>query len=240
MASKIWENLSTLAESIKYRGTSDTKFSDIEKLIDAISKKGLLSKSKVDPNGGWVECKFEFSPKIWKGWMQSADAAMNHAATDKTTVNTYAGKPQGDKVFKTTWGQKVVAQQGKARTDFERHPSAYTLYDLFMVAEIIDDGKGILTKVAYSPAIGSFEERSTRIKTLLAGNIPPPPSKRPQPIRPGSDARDPTKIPDDLDEPKTINAFLDKIKTSVPDVQRAGTGHMGRGYKLQRDPHDKE
>lgn len=184
-----------LREARKYRGDSGIRKVDLEKLLDAIKKAGGLSDAvTIDTKGGSFSCKYGFDPKIWGKWFTSSDAAFAVASTDKDVVGQYAGRSQGHTVHKKNWGGRVVNVPGKARTDFERLPSAMDRYDVMMIGDITPHTKvnkrtgenelvetGMLVRVAYSPSIGSQEQRQARLEQLIAGDTGGDLPRRPQP-----------------------------------------------------------
>lgn len=195
----IWNILENLfRESKQYRGNTDVKMADLEKLIAAIEDKGTLHSSPdLDPKGGLIQCDYDFDPSIWGKWYPSQDTALVMASTDKDVVQQYAGRSQGGMTFKTNWHGRVVNVPGKARGDFERLPSTMDRYDVLMQGEVGPKAKtnkstgktttvnaGHLIAVAYSPAIGTSEERKARLVALISGQSPAPLSRRPQPKNP--------------------------------------------------------
>lgn len=191
----VWLQLETLLrEQKQFRGNNSVTLADLQDMLDDIMDKGeiLDGDLEIDPEGGFIVCKYQFDPKIWGNWMTNPNAALIMATSDKDVVNQYAGRPQGGTVTKKNWGGRIKMDPGKARTDFERLPSAMDRYDVIMIGEITDHTgakgnvhkKGILQRVAYSPSIGSSDERLTRLKALANGQQPPPLSRRPQPVRP--------------------------------------------------------
>lgn len=196
---RVWNVLEALfRESKQYRGDNEVKFADLEKLIHAISEKGkVFDGAELDPKGGVIECEYQFDPSIWGKWYDKQDVALTMASSDKDVVSQYAGRSQGSMTFKTNWGGRVVNMPGKARGDFERLPSAMDRYDVLMQGEVADHAKtnrrtgqvtstkvGRLMRVAYSPGIGSTEERKARLVALISGQAPPALSRRPQPKNP--------------------------------------------------------
>lgn len=167
-----------------YRGDSGLNLNTMTRMLESIDEKMVVS-----PEGGAFDCKKTFSTEIWKGWTSDLEIAAAKGATDRKSTNQNAGKPQGDYVMKTTWGQRVVSMPGKPRTDFERAPTAHDLFDILMVGFIVDESNipegarenvGTLRRLVYSPGIGSFAERRARLIDLMEGKMPKPLSRRPQ------------------------------------------------------------
>ncbi len=197
VASDVWSLLEGLfRESKQYRGDNSIRLQDLEKLLGAIAEKGGLREpgTRIDPKGGSFSCQYRFDPKIWGKWFPSQDAALTMAASDKDTVNQYAGRSQGYTSQKANWSGRVINAPGKARSDFERMPSAMDRYDVLMQGEITMRVKrnrktgeleevpdGDLFRVAYSPSIGSTEERRARLVSLISGQQAPALARRPQP-----------------------------------------------------------
>lgn len=192
---KTWNLLENLIiETHQYRGDTDVRFKDIETLVAEINNKKSLKYGKdLNPDGGLVVCQYKFDPTIWKKWFPSKDQALAMASTDKDTVNQHAGRSQGGTTMKTTWSGRVVNMPGRARRDFEMLSSAFDKYDIIMHGDIKEETSldkknkkvitkeaGILYKFAYSPSMGSTEERKMRLMMLLNGQKPSPLHRRPQ------------------------------------------------------------
>ena len=222
MVKKTWAVLESLFnESKQYRGDNSVRLVDLEKLVDAIKEKGVMrdATARIDKAGGTFSCQFGFDPKIWGKWFDSQDLALSMAAMDKDVTAQYAGRSQGHTVHKTNWGGRVVNSPGKPRNDFERMPSAMDRYDVLMQGEVGPRAKvnkrtgqtttedaGTLLRVAYSPSIGSTEERKARLLALISGQAAPELKRRPQPYIPEPDRREAEKA----------------ISTPAPSVMRVG------------------
>jgi hypothetical protein len=224
-------------EGVQFRGITGWRYKDLSKLLagdGSDHNPGLTPGEPPEQNGGMVAGdNYEFdADRGWTGW-GALGPALAIASTDKAGENHH-GKAQGDKMFKTTWGQKAVAQPGKPRTDFERLPSAMDRYDVLMSARIVTTlnrkgeprKEGQLIRLAYSPSIGSQEERAARLKALFDGKQPSQLLKRPQP-------HVPEPIKPDPEKPETM--LPDPV-----DVKSATGGHMGMGSLAPRelDPDD--
>lgn len=194
---KTWKILEALfRESKQYRGDNSVRLVDLEKMLDAIMEKGQIQDpgTTIHKDGGQFSCHYGFDPKIWGKWFTSQDLALSMAAMDKDVTAQYAGRSQGHTVHKTNWGGRVVNSPGKPRGDFERMPSSMDRYDVIMQGEVGPRAKvnsrtgqtttadvGTLLRVAYSPSIGSTEERKARLLAFLAGDAAPELRRRPQP-----------------------------------------------------------
>lgn len=231
----VWPLIETLfREEKRYRGDNAVRLVDLEKMLDAIIDDGDLAdpNTTIDPNGGAFSCKYKFDPKIWGKWFPSQDTALSMAAMDKDVTAQYAGRSQGYTAQKTNWGGKIVASPGKARGDFERMPSAMDRYDILMQGDITSrtsrDKKtgelkeipvGNLLRVAYSPSIGSTEERKVRLLALMSGQEVPGLKKRVQPHVP-----EPTK--------KEIE------KAAVTNQPAGSVRRVGQNVKFATDDDD--
>jgi hypothetical protein len=217
-----WSLLESLfTESRLYRGDNSIRLVDLNAILGAIVEKGQLASPDTDihKDGGSFSCHYQFDPKIWGKWFGSQDLALSMAAMDKDVVAQYAGRSQGHTVHKTNWGGRVVNSPGKPRGDFERMPSAMDRYDVLMQGDITSRTKrnkktggleevpvGDLLRIAYSPSIGSTEDRKARLLAFMSGEAAPDLSRRPQPHVPE---------PDRLSTAKAID-------TPAPPVPRVG------------------
>lgn len=171
-----------LAESRQFRGLSGVRFDDLVSIV--IAAFGLDTKQEaramLRPTGGALDCNLEYSPKVWKDWVPSADAALAKAATDSARRSSqYPGEPRGGTVMKRNYGGRVVYQPGRRDQSHEQLPSAMDTYDVLM------QGDGVtMTRFAYSPSQGSFEERASRLEDLMKGAQALPLRRRPQPEQP--------------------------------------------------------
>jgi hypothetical protein len=249
----VWGSLRSLFnESKQYRGDSGISIHKIEKLVDEMSKEGSLrSDPEIDPEGGYFDCDYHFEPKIWGKWFPSQDKALAVAATDKDAVDQHAGRSQGGTTMKTTWGQRVVHMPGRARKDFEMAPSAWDTYDVLMQGEVVEvfskkggekSMNGTLLRVAYSPAIGSSEDRKARLVALMAGKTPLPLPRRPQPDNPNQPRN--RKSDDEVIRQQIRSSSDDEDEDgdggSKPVLDRSGGSASNQGYKDRLNRHDRE
>ncbi len=231
---KLIESFRTLKEEKMFRGETNVRMKDIRALFDDLRDKGASSDPKLgrDPNveGDSIVCQYQVDPRVWARWSRSLNFAGIFASTTK---DQNVGKAQGHTTVKVNYGGRVLDEPGKIRTDHERMPSSMDRYDVIMVADVAgaqvpqsghvnftgtrpakgSKGPGItVTKVAWSPAIGSAEERQARIEALLTGAKASPLARRPQPELP------------ELPKAQTDRA----TQTHAPDNVRQG-GRMGMG-----------
>lgn len=191
---------SLLRETRMFRGDTAVTFKQLSDLIlgKPGGPPGILGRPP-KKEGEAFDCQYDFDPKIWGKWYPSQNTALSFAATDPSrgSPGQHVGAPQGGTVMKRNYGGRVVYAPGKARSDFEALPSAMDRYDVLMRAEVTSTtvvsrktkrpetvSKGTLTRMAYSPAIGSFEERAARLEDLMAGRPAASLPRRPQPERP--------------------------------------------------------
>lgn len=239
-----WSLLEALfRESRQYRGDNSVRLKDLESMLAAIGEKGRIldSTTSIDQRGGAFSCQYSFDPKIWGKWFASQDMALSMAAMDRDVTAQYAGRTQGYTAHKTNWGGRVVNSPGKARSDFERMPSAMDRYDVLMQGDITSKVKrnkrgeleevpvGNLLRLAYSPSIGSTEDRKARLLSLISGQAAPELKRRPQPHVPepgkGAEEKNPpaqrvprvgqnlrTTKPDDDDDVDAVLGSLDRRK----------------------------
>ncbi len=196
-SSHAWLVLESLfRESRQYRGDNSIRFVDLTKLLEAIQDNGSLQdpQTSIHKDGGSFSCRYDFDPKIWGKWFPSQDLALSMAAMDKDVTSQYAGRSQGGTVHKTNWGGRIVNSPGKHRGDFERMSSAMDRYDVLMQGEVevrtkVDKKTGVssqvphgtLLRIAYSPSIGSTEDRKARLLAFISGEAAPELARRPQP-----------------------------------------------------------
>lgn len=193
-----WNLLERLfREEKQYLGNSYVRLQDLERLYDEIITKGKLFDGEIKPDGGLVICQYGFDPSIkpWDKWYANQNVALAFSATDdKKAAGQHAGDPQGSMTLKRNWDGRVVNVPGKPRGDHERMHSAMDRYDVLMQGDVTTtqrmnkrSGKaetvrsGVLHKLAYSPSIGSAEERKMRLVALVTGQDPGPLPRRPQP-----------------------------------------------------------
>lgn len=181
----IWGALSEallLIESAEYRGQSGIRYKDLIKLVmaafgfdDEDKARALLKKE-----GGAVDCRHRFNRKIWGDWTPRVNSALAKAGTDSTKGSSqYPGEPRGGTVMKRNYGGRVVYQPGRKDQSHEQMPSAMDTYDVLMRAE-----GDVMTRLAYAPSQGNFEERAARLEDLMSGRSSLPLKRRPQPEQP--------------------------------------------------------
>lgn len=246
---KTWQMLEALfRESKQYRGDNSVRLVDLEKLMASIADKGEFKggsgvhlqktdkgfQAHVDPKGGSISCQYGFDPKIWGKWFSSQDLALSMAAMDKDVTAQYAGRSQGHTVHKTNWGGRVLNSPGKPRNDFERLPSAMDRYDVLMQGEVTTKIKrsksgeleevpvGNLLRIAYSPSIGSTEERKARLLALISGQATPELRRRVQPHIPEPSKDDAQHAMNQPAPPvPRVGQNMKKARTSDDDVDDA-------------------
>lgn len=220
----LFEFVRTLTEA-QYRGQSDVRLTDLQKLGDEI---GI----DMDPEGGTARVEHHFNPTIWTGWQMTPGPALAIATTDtKRTVQT--GNPQGGTVHKTNWGGKVVNVAAPIRPHHnDRMGTTVDRYDVVMVGDITSrtnaKGKevqdGVLRRIAWSPAVGSSEQRRARLEALMTGKPVPPLSRRPQPELPN-----PPEGSGSAPEPQNVPRVGQNIKPTPDDDQvKPKTGSGGQ------------
>lgn len=202
-----------LIESAEYRGTSGMRFDDLISLT--VSAFGLRDDPQKGPakdqarrmlntSGGALDCNHEFNRKIWRDWSPKANVALAKSATDSAKRgNQYPGEPKGGTVMKKNYGGRVIYQPGGRDKSHEQMPSAMDTYDVLMRA----DGD-VLTRYAYAPSQGQFEERAARLEDLMGGRSALPLRRRAQPEKP-----EPSK--DDVEK-------WDRTHPSAQPVRRVG------------------
>jgi hypothetical protein len=191
IGSMIWEQLRrlVLGEARKYRGETDVRLQDLQKLVDAVASKAAGAPTKgepLKPQGGAFDTDWQFNPEIWKNWRDRPGEAMVFASTDSKRDVPTVGAPQGGTVMKRNYGGRVFYQPGQARPPAnDRLGSAMDRYDVIMVGDVTPTVRrnrrtgaeetidvGSLRRVAYAPSIGSPDERRQRLEDLLAGRTP--------------------------------------------------------------------
>ena len=189
----IWNIVESLLSEVKqYRGEHDVRYKDLHRLIKGNEQNPGMDGGVLDPKGAAFDTNYKFNPQVWKDWTTDIRLAIG---LNTSSGDQHHGAPQGGQMNKQNYGGRVSFDAGKARTDFERQPSAMDKYDLVMIGDItkvtnkkgIPVEKGIVTRVAYSPAIGSSDERQARLTALLSGQQAPELKRRPQPEVPGVD-----------------------------------------------------
>lgn len=192
----IWNLIeSILSEDKKFRGDTFVTYADVAKLVHAVSKKAA------DKKGGTVFGDLEFDPNILalgdspKGdiaaWTDDMGDALAKATTD--SAKQIQGGGMGGTMTKGNWGGKVAMSYAPRRPHHnDRLGSGMDRYDVLIVADIewtiTKRGNrvpvGTIRRVAWSPSIGTQEERAQRLQGLMAGRQPEPP-RRPMADRPG-------------------------------------------------------
>lgn len=178
-----------LIEAAEYRGQSGVRFVDLISLVGAIidpdhtmerTERERKARALLKPGGGAMDCSYDFNRKVWGDWVPNANSALAKAGTDSARKSSqYPGEPRGGTVMKRNYGGRVVYQPGRRDQAHEQQPSAMDTYDLLMRA----DGD-TLTRFAYAPSQGRFEERAARLEDLMAGRGALPLKRRPQPEKP--------------------------------------------------------
>lgn len=177
-----------LIESAQYRGQSGVRFVDLISLVGSIidpdrtmerTQREAKARVLLKPGGGSMDCNYKFNRQVWKDWQPKPNAALAKAGTDNAKVSQYPGEPRGGTVMKRNYGGRVVYQPGRRDQSHEMQSSAVDTYDVLMRA----DGN-ILTRFAYAPTQGTFEERAARLEDLMAGRQALPLRRRPQPEKP--------------------------------------------------------
>lgn len=223
----IWKQLveflgrHVLAEERMYRGETAVRMKDIHALFAELTKKKASQDPKLgagpNPDGDAILVQYTADGRVWGRWSPSIDFAKILGGTDSRSVaGQHSGAPQGGTVMKRNYGGRVIYQPGKVRGDHERLGSAMDRYDVLMVAEVsggafstrgninIPAGtkgdqlpKIVVRKIAWSPAIGSSEERQARLQALISGGQVPELPRRPQPEipEPPVDSQGPTAQP---------------------------------------------
>lgn len=203
-----------LPEERMYRGETSVRMKDLRSLFNTLSEpdkktnKPRSSDPKVqgdpDPNGGFVLCSYPVDPRVWGRWNPQLNAATVLAGTDKKDTQ-HVGAPKGSMVFKQNYGGRVITTPGNPGKDFDQLGSAMDRYDVLMVADvtggIIEPGAAVnwppgqkdgmpsivVRKIAWSPSIGTADERMQRISAILSGQQVQSLKRRPQPELPVPD-----------------------------------------------------
>lgn len=255
-----------LPEEKMYRGETNVRLQDIQSLFDALKgdeKDGpftddpkVLSGGTPNPEGDVVNAQYPVDSRVWGRWSRTPDMA---AIFGTTKDEPHPGAPRGGTVMKRSYGGRVFYAPGKPSTDHERFGSAMDRYDVMMLGDVEDapighergvtkfptsgkpQGNIVVHKIAWSPAIGSTEERQGRLKGLLMGGSASPLRRRPQPHQPTTP--DPGR-PHDPSDPKhdKFHAFQRRgagrtagLPDDPQDVEKFGTaGRTGLGHKMQQ------
>ena len=179
-----------LREDRKFRGDTFVSFKDLQKLA-------ATAKFNPDPRGGAAKVQYQFNPEILQlgdargNWFDEPGMAMSYATT-QSSKEVGAGKGAGGTTVKTNWGGRVHTQHAPIQPHTnDRLGSTMDRYDVVMTAEFgMRMGKHgpvpdvVMTRIAWSPSMGSQQEREARLKALLAGQSVQPLARRPQPERP--------------------------------------------------------
>jgi hypothetical protein len=247
-----------LPEEKMYRGESRVRLKDIGELFELLHEKGFSTDPQVQgqpkAEGGAIDCHYPADSRVWRRWSRSPNYA---AIMSSTADDQEVGRPQGGTVMKKNYGGRIVYGAGKPRGDHERLGSAMDYYDVMMVGEVhgasipdtgavnfpSDMGKPpadiMVSRIAWSPAVGSTEERQRRLQSLLGSGSGGPLRRRPQPHMPGPP-------PDDRKADPQHGKFAQFQKRGVggkdpplppepKDVERFGTaGRSGLGQKISQ------
>lgn len=193
----VWNIIeSLLREDRRFRGDTFVSFSDLRKL-------GAEAKFNPDPKGGVARVQYSFDPSIFQlgdsqgHWYPEEGPAMAMATT-QSSKEVGAGRGSGGTTVKTNWGGRVHTQHAPVQPHHnDRLGSSMDRYDVVMTAEfgVRTNKKGIavpevvLTRIAWTPSIGSQKERESRLSGLMAGRLQSP-DRRPQGDRPVPSKRD--------------------------------------------------
>lgn len=234
-----------MVEERKYRGDSFVNYSDLKRLFvgKPPSNPGFTG-SAPNPKGGVARGKYSLTVDLVLGdsspsWYDDLQIALANA-TSQSSKEFQSGNPQGYTVVKKNYGGQITAQASQMRQHHNTNlASGMDRYDVVCVADhdYVMDRSGVmkpkntLLRVAWTPAIGSAEERAARLEAFLSGKTPTNPSRDPQPERPSptkddekrwSDekvksaelygkASEPTKVGADRGGSATNNDFKDKL-----------------------------
>ncbi len=246
-------NEGTLREDKQFRGASGMRLKDLDKLLRGDDHRPGITGRSPNPDGEMVNGKgYAFSGDIWGPWFSNMAPALSIATSDKAGDNHH-GAPQGVHALKKAYGGSVSFAPGKARTDFERRPSAMDFYDVLMIAEItttqvldkktkkvVQKKNGQLITMVYSPSIGSMEERKARLQAMLSGQAAAPLSRRPQSDVPGELPK-PQQLSPELQAMRAKRDAEEKATNPVADQgSRDGSAVTGNdGWKAKLAAHDK-
>jgi hypothetical protein len=241
---KLYEYVRTLSESRQFHGKTAIRLKDLQKLGEEIGV-------EIDPNGGSVRTEYEFNTSIWKPWYPNMGPAIAVASTqDKRDVQS--GKPQGGTIHKTNWGGKVGNVPAPIRPHAnDQLGSTMDRYDVLMVAEIEErfntKGRpvtdGTLTRLCWSPSIGSQQEREARLQALVAGKPPATLSRRPQGVVPSTSRDEEERWAAQKKNRDAADRAASEPSTSDPDDVQQGTRGGGASNSAFRDrlaQHNKE
>ncbi len=226
----LYEYVRTLSEDRQYRGATSITLKELTQLFVGTEQRPGITGEPPDPSGGSTRCEWSFNPDIWTGWQTKIGAALASASTG-TKRDVQSGNAQGGTVHKTNWGGKVANVAAPVRPSSNDHlGSAMDRYDVMMVAEIGTrvNAKGktvhsaVMTRIAWSPSIGSSDERSARLDALLAGRTPPPLSRRPQ-------GEMPSVSKDDAERWHQQSIARNKAASADSDTKVAGADRSGSG-----------
>ena len=188
---KITEGL--ISEERSFHGKSAIRLKDLQTLGKKIGV-------DMNPNGGTARTKYGFNPTIWKPWHQDIGVALATASTDDKRY-VQSGNHQGGTIHKGTYDGRVSNVAAPIRPhDNDKIGSTMDRYDVLMSAEIEDrvnsKGKltqdGVLTRITWSPSIGTADERRARLEALASGKPAPHLNRRAQGEIP--DTREPSHL----------------------------------------------
>jgi hypothetical protein len=199
-----------MAEEKMYRGETMVRMKDLRALFKKLAgdedeppkSSDPQVRGEPNPEGGSVSCTYSVDARVWGRWSPNPDFAKVLAGTDKQDTQ-HRGQPYGGTVMKKNYGGRVVYQPGPSNADKAvQAPSSMDRYDVLMVAEVrggaIEPGQPVnwapnqkvgmpsivVQRIAWSPAIGTSEERQARLQALISGQKPAQLSRRPQPEKP--------------------------------------------------------
>lgn len=232
-------NRYVLPEEKMYRGETGVRMKDLISLFANLRKggapkrkgeppvqftndKNILSGGYPSVEGGAIYCNYPVSSAVWNRWSRSPEFSKIISSTGD---DQYHGQAQGGQMNKKNYGGRISFDPGKARTDYERAPSAVDKYDIMMIGDVTGDAIPnnpvvdlrssenamiIVKKIIWSPSIGSSEERKQRLEDLMAGKQAAPLKRRPQ-----AELPEPSHRPDQKTSP-----YAPATDVSSPDRDR--------------------
>lgn len=200
---KTWRILeSILSEDVQYRGDTYVTYGDLVKLFVGSEKSPGITGSPPDKRGGMTTGNYKFDPTILalgdsprgslEAWHDELDTALVRAASD-SSKETGGGMGKGGTMVKKNYGGKVTMQMAPNQPHHnDRLGSGMDRYDVVIVADIdqkmnkrgVMVAVGTIKRIAWSPSIGSNEERLQRLQGFLSGQTQQLP-RRPMADRPG-------------------------------------------------------
>jgi len=231
-----------LIEAAEYRGVSGWTFENLISLFSNIidpdhsmekgerRRKALM---QLKPAGGAIDCAYDFDRKGWGGWQSNPNSALAKAATDTARVSQYPGTPRGGTVMKRSYGGRVVYQPGRRDQSHEMRPSAMDTYDVLMRAE-----GDVMTRIAWAPSQGRFEERAARLEDLMAGRDPLALRHRPQPEKPEPQEPE-TPLPPAQPVPR-VGQNVRRASEDEPERPTGAGGGRNTGFSAKLAKHDRE